>query len=187
MNICEQCGLKKAKIHLKMLDTTMTLCENCYNKLMSEELEVELDALRDSFSLKDYQGVSPTFLVERRVLPMGIFLEATENVEFGYKFAVHGELNSNQPELLNKLIEKARKGIGKQLVDSKVLPNGIAYNSIISDQITGLITYDESYDGTPIIIIDGKPFTWNEVGKMLMSFEGFQMKIMMFDVTDDVE
>jgi hypothetical protein len=35
------------------------------------------------------------------------------------------------------------------------------------------------------IIIDGKPFTWGKVGKMLMAYEGFQIKLKMFDVTDD--
>jgi hypothetical protein len=49
------------------------------------------------------------------------------------------------------------------------------------------LEYDETSDGTPLIIIDGKPFTWEDVGKMLMAFEGFQIKLKMFDVTDDVE
>jgi hypothetical protein len=47
------------------------------------------------------------------------------------------------------------------------------------------LEYDETSDGTPLIIIDGKPFTWEEVGKMLMAYEGFQIKLKMFDVTDD--
>jgi hypothetical protein len=187
MNKCERCGSKEAKVNFNMLESSMNLCTNCYNKLMSEKLEVDLEPVIETFSLKDYQGISRTFFVERRIFPMGICLEATENVEFGYKFAVHGELNSNQSELLNKLIEKARKGIGEQQVESKVFSNDIAYNTIINDQITGLIEYDETSDGTPLIIIDGKPFTWEDVGKMLMAFEGFQIKLKMFDVTDDVE
>jgi hypothetical protein len=188
MNRCEHCGTEEAKIHLNSLEANMKLCGNCYNILMSEELEVELAPLTDTFSLKDYQGTSRTFLVERRILPIGVFLEAIEeNIEFGYKFAVHGELNCNQTELLNHLVEKTRRGINEQQVKSEVFPNGLKYHSIIKDQLTGHIEYDEHSDGTPLIIIDGKPFTWEEVGKMLMSFEGFQMKITMFDATDDVK
>lgn len=152
-----------------------------------EELEVELVPLIDTFSMKDYQGNSRTFLVERRMLPVGFFFEATENIEFGYKFAVYGEIDGNQLELLNKLIEKTRRGISEQQVESKIFPNGIEYHSMINDQVKGVIEYDENSDGTPLIIIDGKAFTLKEVGKMLMSFEGSQMKITMFDVTDDVE
>jgi hypothetical protein len=165
----------------------MFLCANCYSEIMSKELEIDLEPLVEAFSLKDFQGISRTFYVERRLDPMGLFLEAVENIEFGYKFAVHGELQSNQVELLNKLIEKTRKGIGEQQVARKVFPNGQGYHSIINDQITGLIEYDETSDGTPLIIIDGKPFTWEEVGKLLMTYEGFQIKLKMFDVTDDVE
>ena len=187
MNKCEVCGSKEVKIHFNMSERSMKLCSNCFNELMSEELEVELEPLIETFSLKDYQGVSRTFLVEKRLHPIGIYIEAAENIEYGYKFAVHGDLNCNQQELLSKLIEKTRKGIGVQQVKSGVFPNGIPYNSIINDQITGLIEYDETSDRTPLIIIDGKPFTWEEVGKMVMSYEGFQIKLKMIELTDDLE
>lgn len=45
----------------------------------------------------------------------------------------------------------------------------------------------ETSDGSPLVIIDGKPFTWEEVGKMLMAYEGFQIKVKMYDITDDVD
>lgn len=187
MNQCERCENNEAKVSLKMDAISMHLCSKCYNQLMSEELEVDLEQIIETFSLKDYQGISRTFYVERRVDPMGIFLEAVENIEFGYKFAVFGELNCNQQQLLNKLIEKARKGMEEQQVETKIFPNGQAYNTIINDQITGLIDYDETSDGSPLVIIDGGPFTWEEVGKMVMAYEGFQIKLEMYDFTDDVE
>src|SRR5206468_1755534 len=61
--------------------------------------------------------------------------EALESIEFGYKFAVHGELGCDQQELLNKLMDKTRKGIAKQQVETGVFPNGQIYNSIIHDQL----------------------------------------------------
>ena len=64
----------------------------------------------ESFSVKDYQGISCTFFMERRITPVGICLEANENVDFGYQFAVHSELTSNQTELVNKLMSKTKKG-----------------------------------------------------------------------------
>ncbi|MCM3586987.1 hypothetical protein M3182_14710 [Mesobacillus maritimus] len=165
----------------------MYLCTHCYNDLMAEELEIDLEPLPETFSMKDYKGVNRTFCVDRRIHPNGIFLEAEENIEFGYKFAVHGELDSNQQELLNKLIEKARKGTGEQQVETRVFPSGQAYHAMISDQLTGLIEYDETSDGTPLVILDGQPFTWEEVGKMLMTYEGFQIKLNLYDPTDDIE
>lgn len=187
MNLCEHCETTEAKVRLTMETTTLHLCSNCYNELMAEELEVELEQLIESFSLKDYQGISRNFNVERRINPMGLYLEATENTQFGYKFAVLDELYCNQQELLFKLIEKTRKGIGEHHVEAKVFPNGQPYNSVLNDQIIGLIEYDETSDGTPLVMIDGQPFTWEEVGKMIMSYEGFQIKIQIYDITDDVE
>ncbi|XJZ27036.1 hypothetical protein ACF5W4_17195 [Bacillota bacterium Lsc_1132] len=183
---CEHCESKEAKVHLKLEHATLHLCTNCYNELMAEELEVDLDQLIETFSIKDGQGVSRTFRVERYIHPVGIYLEAVENLEFGYKFAVHGEVNSNQQELLNKLIEKVRKGTREQHVKTTVL-NGHAFHTLISDQLKGLIEYDETSEDTPLVMIDGKPFSWDEVGKMLKAFEGFQIKIEMVDMTDDLE
>jgi len=154
---------------------------------MAEELDVELQPLIETFSIKDYQEISRTFHVERRLDPTGIFLEASETIEFGYKFAMQGELDCDQQALLNKLIEKARKGIGKQQVKAGVFPDGQPYHTLMNDQFTGLIEYDETADGLPLVIIDGKPFSWEEVGKMVMTYEGFQMKFEVYDYTDDVQ
>lgn len=187
MNKCEHCGSNEVKVHFNTETDIMYLCIECYNKMIGEELEVDLEPLIDSFSAKDFQGVSRTFFVERRIAPEGICLEAAENLEFGYKFAVHGELSSNQIELLNKLIAKTRKGILVQQIESDVFPNGQEYHTMIHDQFTGLIEYDENSYESPLVLIDGKPFTWEEVGKMVKAYEGFQIKLKIYDVTDDLE
>ena len=57
----------------------------------------------------------------------------------------------------------------------------------MNDQFSGLIGYDEASDRSPLIIIDGRPFTWEEVGKMLMAYEGFQIKLKINDFTDDID
>jgi hypothetical protein len=33
----------------------------------------------------------------------------------------------------------------------------------------------------PIVVIDGKEFSWGEVGRMLMSFEGFNVEMTVHD------
>ena len=187
MNLCDQCESNAAKVRFGNEPDSVDLCMDCYNQLMADELEVDPEPLIESFSLKDYQGTTRTFYVERRLDPIGIFLEAVENIEYGYKFAVHGDLNCNQQDLLNKLMDKTRKGIRIQYVEKGVFPNGQTYNSIIKNQIIGLIEYDETSEGAPLVIIDGKPFTWEKFGKMIMSYEGFQIKVKMYDNTDDVD
>ncbi|MDQ1000387.1 isocitrate dehydrogenase kinase/phosphatase [Neobacillus niacini] len=84
MNKCERCGSNKVKVTLKMEEINIDLCTNCYDEFMSEEIEVDLEQLVETFSLKNYQGISRTFYVERRICPMGIYLEAVENIELRY-------------------------------------------------------------------------------------------------------
>jgi hypothetical protein len=38
----------------------------------------------------------------------------------------------------------------------------------------------------PILVIDGKEFCWEEVGRMLMSFEGFTVDLRIRDTIDVV-
>jgi hypothetical protein len=38
-----------------------------------------------------------------------------------------------------------------------------------------------------MMIIDGKPYTWEQFGQMVTSFEGFQMKMKWMDMTEEVK
>jgi hypothetical protein len=43
-------------------------------------------------------------------------------------------------------------------------------------RLVGRIEWDAETNGElPLIVIDGKPFTWEQVGRMLMTFEGFTL------------
>ncbi|WP_179886470.1 hypothetical protein [Bacillus sp. es.034] len=46
--------------------------------------------------------------------------------------------------------------------------------------------YDE-FSSASVIVIDGKPYTWEQLGEIVSSFEGFQIQMKFFDMTDDVE
>jgi hypothetical protein len=181
---CEQCGTRDVKVHFGSGDETEKLCSSCYNDMIAENLGVELEPMIESFTLKDYEGVSRSFHVDRKVDPLGLFLEAAENIKLGYKFAVHGELSENQGDLLNRLIAKVRSGISVKQVETKTFPNGQIYHSIIQDQASGRFEYDETADGVPLVIMDGRPFTWEEFGEMMRSYEGFQFEIKVSDMTD---
>ena len=38
-----------------------------------------------------------------------------------------------------------------------------------------------------MLVIDGREVSWDEFGKMLMTFEGFQFKLEIVDKSDDLE
>lgn len=186
MNKCEWCGTGEAKIHITG-ETSGNICHHCSNALMSEELGIEVEQLIESFTIEDGEGNKRTFHVEMRIHPIGICLEAKENKDLGYLFAVHGELHDSQSDLLKRLIEKVRNGIQGKQMKTDIFSNGQVYHSLIHDQLVGRFEYDEASDGLPLVMIDGKSFTWEEIGKILMTYEGFQFKLKMFDMTDEVE
>ncbi|WP_425434982.1 DUF7713 domain-containing protein [Paenisporosarcina indica] len=39
----------------------------------------------------------------------------------------------------------------------------------------------------PVLVLDGKPYTWEEIVKMLRSFKGFELKVEAVDITDEIE
>lgn len=185
MNKCDWCGTGRADMYFTG-ETNSNVCNHCFNAMMSERLGVKEERMIESFMMEDGEGNSRTFHVGMRIYPSGIFLEAKEDNDLGYEFAVHGELNENQQDLLKRLIGKVRKGICQKQVKTSAFPDGQVYHSLIHDRLVGRFDYDKASDDLPMVLIDGKPFTWVELGKMLMTYEGFQFKLEMFDMTDDV-
>ncbi|WP_041822519.1 DUF7686 domain-containing protein [Alkalihalophilus pseudofirmus] len=186
MNTCDRCQGNEATIILTN-DEQERLCGSCFNEMMSEEVGVELKTIPAAISLYDFNGSRRNFILQQRLYPNGIFLEASEDRDYGYQFAVHGELDCDQTELLEKLREKVKSGVSKQFIKAGQFPNGQAYISIINDEFVGLVDHDENSQAAPMIVIDGQPYTWEEVGEMVKSFEGFQVQMKFFDMTDDID
>lgn len=43
-------------------------------------------------------------------------------------------------------------------------------------RLVGRIEWDPTSEGrVPLLVVDGRSFTWEEVGRMLMTFEGFTL------------
>lgn len=49
------------------------------------------------------------------------------------------------------------------------------------------ITWDSDEDGrVPLLVIDGHEITWEELCRMLMTFEGFQFKLEIRDKSEEI-
>jgi hypothetical protein len=57
---------------------------------------------------------------------------------------------------------------------------------LTADQrLVGRIEWDPNSDARlPLVVIDGKPFTWEQVGHMLMTFEGFTLEARVKDTIE---
>ncbi|MBT2689236.1 hypothetical protein J7I93_13670 [Bacillus sp. ISL-47] len=183
MNMCDRCQDKVATIILTD-DWQERLCGDCFNDMVSAEMGVMLEAMPEEIAVNDYSGTRRNFTVQRRLYPNGIFLEAVADIEYGYQFAVDGELECNQSELFQKLIDKVKRGVSKRFIKVGEFPNGQKYHSIIDDEVVGRIDHDEMSSSVPMIVIDGQPYTWEQLGEMVKSYEGFQIQMKFFDMTD---
>lgn len=182
MSKCQECQKNDVYVHYG----EEKLCLDCYNVRMEEQFGVAATSYPEGVMIRDGDGEVHQFLLRKRLDPLGIFMEANEMKEGGYKFNIQGDLYSDQGELLLELIAKAERGMAKIYVEQGMFPNGQSYHSLRNDRLAGRIEWNPAGDGVPLLAINGKAYTWKEVGKMLMHYEGFQMKLEMVDSYDEI-
>jgi len=52
--------------------------------------------------------------------------------------------------------------------------------------VRGRIIWDEHGGGEiPLLVVDGRPVTWDQLGRMLMSYEGWRFTLEILDRDDD--
>jgi hypothetical protein len=44
---------------------------------------------------------------------------------------------------------------------------------------------DEGDDGTPVVVVDGRQYSWKEFGQFLTPFNGFNFRLECFDTCDN--
>jgi hypothetical protein len=99
----------------------------------------------------------------------------------GYQFQIIGEPEEDLLVLLGRLIENIRRGLSrKHLKKDK-------YGVQMADRIVcGKIGWDDAQDGSvPLLNIDGREIAWEEFGRMLMTFEGWQFKLEIRDKSEE--
>jgi hypothetical protein len=58
---------------------------------------------------------------------------------------------------------------------------------IADKAVRGTIQWDTDKDGSiPRLIVDGREVTWQEAGRMLMTFEGWQFKLEIRDMSEEL-
>ena len=136
--------------------------------------------------IADCDGVVHCFHFSTRLFGRGVSLDAFElenGHPAGYKFQIIDDPETDPLEMLAKLIAKIRRALAVK----HLAPGGLGTQ--ISDQNTvrGRIAWDDEHEGqVPMLVIDGKPITWDALGRMLMTYEGFQFKLEIRDKSEEV-
>jgi hypothetical protein len=85
--------------------------------------------------------------------------------------------------LMGQLVERIRRALAlRHLKYDKQL--GWRIDDFLA---RGRITWDDEQDGRlPLLVIDGHEITWEQFGRMLMSFEGWQFKLEIHDRSKEI-
>jgi len=164
------------------------LCSRCFNAELAKlgGLNKFEHVQFEPVTLTDTRGETHEFHFRTHLFGTGVCLEAFElrdGYPAGYRFQVIGDPEDELLTLLGRLIEKMRRALSLKHVEDGELGLQIAEHQIVR----GLIEWDEAYDGrVPLLVIDGREITWEEFGRMLMTFEGWQFKLEIRDMSEEL-
>lgn len=136
--------------------------------------------------LVDSSGEVREFHFRTHLFVTGVALNAFELCDghpSGYHFQIIGDPEEDLLVLLGRLIEKMRRALS-----TKHLKNGEHGLQISDDRVVcGRIEWDDAPNGgVPLLIIDGREIGWDELGRMLMTFEGWQFKLTIRDKSEEL-
>ena len=95
----------------------------------------------------------------------------------GYRFQIMGDSNDDLMVLFGQLVERIRR-----MLSTKHLVNGELGLQIAERIVRAQISWDDDCEGRlPMLVIDGREVKWEEFGRMLMSFEGWQFRLNILD------
>ena len=188
---CEECGEITPSYDIVSCGSIergyRQLCGRCFNAQVAK-----LNGLEDfdNFRLKpieitDCAGETHQFhfrtLLHGSVVALDAF-ELREGNSAGYRFQIVGDPEDDLFALLGRLMQKIRRTLSiKHLTDDG---NGL---QIAERTVRGRIEWDDSQvDRTPLVVVDGREISWEDFGRMLMTFEGWQFKLEIGDPSDEL-
>jgi hypothetical protein len=163
------------------------LCSRCFNQEVARAGGLDFEHVQfEPLEMRDALGQRHEFHFRVRLLGDRVALDAFELREEeprGYQFQAIGDPEGDLFALMGQLIERMRRALAVQHLEHKK-----SFGWTIADSmVRGRITWDDAQDGrVPLLVIDGREVSWEEFGRMLMSFEGWQFKLTIHDRSEEL-
>ncbi|MBP8019705.1 MAG: hypothetical protein KAY82_06670 [Hylemonella sp.] len=168
------------------------LCTLCFNADVAQRSGIDDfdNHPLDPVLITAADGVIHEFHLRTRLLGAIVTLEAYElkdHAPSGYQFQLVGEPDEDRFVQLGRLVERIRRTLA-----TTYLEDGRDGLQIKDMEVKGTIEADLSDEAdvmgssAPMLVIDGRDVSWEEFGRMLMTFEGFQFKLEIVDKSDDL-
>lgn len=164
------------------------LCGQCFNTEVANEAGLTgfEHAKFEPVGLADCAGEVHEFHFRTHLFVSGVALDAFElrgGTPAGYHFQVIGEPEEDPMALLARLIAKIRRALATRHLVKGEWGWGIADNGVVR----GMVESDCDPDRRmPLLIIDGREITWDDFGRMLMTYEGSQFKLNLADKSEEL-
>lgn len=193
MDKCQWCGKESSGYGMIVLaikegEASQLICVRCFNEYMANIHEIkDFESFEKEIIFSDCYGKEHSFQIINRINPIGVSWEAVEFLEGdkrGYLFQIHQEFDEDPKVALERLYKKVEVGLSKKFIERN-LSFGREYNSLRDGVVEGRIEWDEKYEGNiPKLIIDGEEYSFYELGRMLMSYEGWNFKLEIIEPTE---
>ena len=161
-------------------------CYRCFNEESADRLGVDFDNTPIApIVVTDVDGVRHRFEIRSMLVGTGHAMSAREvrNREAGggYRFEILGDLEADAQDLFKLLRERIRQGLSVRHVQQ----TEHGWQLTQAHRLSGVIEWDSETDGAlPLLIVDGRTFTWDQIGRMLMTFEGFTLNAIVEDTIE---
>jgi len=163
------------------------LCNQCLNAEVAKSDGLgKFEHVRfDPVELADCTGEAHVFHFRTRLFGPGVALDAFELRDGhpgGYQFQIIGDPQEDLLVLLGRLIEKIRRALAVKHVKDGELGLQIADHLAVQ----GRIEWDAAQDGRmPLVVVDGREMTWEEFGRLMLSWEGWQFRLEIRDKSEE--
>ena len=163
------------------------LCTRCFNAEVAKlgGLEGFENLKLEPVVVADCTGEPHEFHFRTYLFGTAVALDAFElrdGSPAGYQFRIAGDPEGDLLVLLGRLIEKIRRALSiKHLTDGE---HGV---QIADHQVVqGRIAWDDAQEGRlPLLNIDGRDISWDEFGRMMMTFEGWHFTLKINDRSEE--
>jgi hypothetical protein len=190
-DLCHTCRAPIAgydSVHYGSIETGYRdLCSRCFNEEVASLGDLDFQHVNfEPVEMPDAGGQMHRFHFRLHLLGDRVSLEAFElkdGAPGGYQFQMLDDAEADLFAVMGQLIERMRRALALRHLEKE--PGfGLSIKDFL---VRGRIDCDlESDDRMPQLIIDGRAISWEQFGRMLMGFEGWQFKLEIRDRSEEI-
>ena len=158
------------------------LCIRCFNTEMAQLNGLDFhDVEFEPIEMADQVGTFHRFYFRLQLFGDRLSLESFElidGVPGGYQFQMIGSGDADAFDLAARLTERMRRALSRQHLTTEAGHLSIA-DSVVRGQI------DWSPEG-PLVVVDGQTLSWEQFGRLMMTYEGWQFKLQITDRSEEI-